>query len=179
MFPEVSPPLLLLSSPPQILHPVVLPLTIAAYNLLSLLNIVPKIEVEKKIAHPHHHLRSATPLLPNLLPLSPSSHSADLFSHVDRYNDHKEHSSSSSSHQSSQTPSPSVVDLVSERRKAKALKVTSPNSLPALSHTPPPLSLELSPRQLLDAKMAELSQEPEGWDDKVFSYSLLISLLLT
>jgi hypothetical protein len=137
MFPEVSPPLLLLSSPPQILHPVVLPLTIAAYNLLSLLNIVPKIEVEKKIAHPHHHLRSATPLLPNLLPLSPSSHSADLFSHVDRYNDHKEHSSSSSSHQSSQTPSPSVVDLVSERRKAKALKVTSPNSLPALSHTPP------------------------------------------
>jgi hypothetical protein len=43
--------------PSQILHPVVLPLTIAVYNLLSLFGIVPKIEIDKKTIH--HHLRSA------------------------------------------------------------------------------------------------------------------------
>lgn len=49
------------------------------------------------------------------------------------------------------------VDLVGERRRAKALK-------------------------LLDAKMAELAREPEGWDDVAvgsLSSSWVLSILLS
>ena len=55
--------------------------------------------------------------------------------------------------------SPAVVkvDLVAERRRAKALKVSAACAATLLTFD----------AQLLDAKMAEMSQEPEGWDENV------------
>eukprot|EP00602_Paraphysomonas_sp_CaronLab_P011873 CAMPEP_0185041086 /NCGR_PEP_ID=MMETSP1103-20130426/39925_1 /TAXON_ID=36769 /ORGANISM="Paraphysomonas bandaiensis, Strain Caron Lab Isolate" /LENGTH=204 /DNA_ID=CAMNT_0027580667 /DNA_START=76 /DNA_END=690 /DNA_ORIENTATION=- len=91
---------------PEVLHPVVLPLTIAFYNLFSITGVFPKIEVDKKL---QHHLR---------------------------YQDTK----ADAVHYSTPPPSGGGGDAVAERRRAKAIK-------------------------LLDAKMAELSKEPEGWED--------------
>lgn len=61
------------------------------------------------------------------------------------------------------------VDVVADRRRAKALKVPSRVDV---CHSPISYALSYCHIvshlvQLLDAKMAELAQEPEGWDDVV------------
>lgn len=100
---------------PEAMHPVVLPLSIAAYNIFAMIGVFPKLELDRKGLQ--HHLR---------------------------YHDTKQSVSTgdlASSTTVQQSPaSSSGEDLIAERRRAKAIK-------------------------LLDAKMAELSKEPEGWED--------------
>lgn len=98
---------------PEALHPVVLPLSIAAYNFFSMIGIFPKLELDRRGLQ--HHLR---------------------------YHDTKHVAGDVAVGSSEASPSSSTSgeDLIAERRRAKALK-------------------------LLDAKMAELSKEPEGWED--------------
>lgn len=98
---------------PEAMHPVVLPLSIAVYNLFSIIGVLPKIEVDRRGMQ--HHLR---------------------------YHDSRQQVATGDDNTPSPTPpsSNSGEDLIAERRRAKAIK-------------------------LLDAKMAELSKEPEGWED--------------
>ena len=113
---------------PEVLHPVVLPLTIAIYNLLSIIGIFPKIEIDKKVIH--HHLRFTT-----YFQYLSSFDIFILFFSLSCFRyaiepDHHTHSTSSNSNNltssnilhNNQQPE---IDVIAERRKAKALKVTS------------------------------------------------------
>jgi len=102
---------------PEALHPVVLPLSIAAYNFFSMIGIFPKLELDKRGMS--HHLRYDTKQ-----PIAGSVAVGDA----------------PSAGGESTSPVATGDDIIAERRRAKAIK-------------------------LLDAKMAELSKEPEGWED--------------
>lgn len=70
--------------------------------------------------------------------------------------------------QSVETSGPAkAADVVADRRRAKALKVRPQALLSKRTDLVYYILLLFAFLQLLDAKMAELAQEPEGWDDVV------------
>lgn len=99
---------------PEALHIVLIPFTTAFYNIVALVGLFPALEVVEKKTY--HHLRNVEQAEAGL------------------------GAGPTSSTQAAEGATQAKVDVVADRRRAKALK-------------------------LLDAKMAELAQEPEGWDD--------------